>query len=321
MPLTSDYLLLNLLFFIIGLAVLLKSSDWFVEAACDIARYLHISELVIGLTIVSMGTSLPELATNLLASCQQDNSALAYGNIVGSNITNTLLILGSAAVLQGTIPVPANLFKRDGILMFCMTLLCLLLARFCGGLPRLGGLFFLLIFSGYMFMLFFKPNPDDETEAGDTSRKFKTFWLAAIVLVFSLAAVFLGAKAVLDNAIWLGHYCGVPKAVIAVTAVALGTSLPELVVTITGILKKRQGIALGNIIGSNIFNMQAILGLSAVINPLTAEPIMANLNIPLLLGTDMLTLIFLRTSWKLQRTEGIIMLAGYIVFVYLNLHF
>ncbi|MBP1583697.1 MAG: calcium/sodium antiporter [Victivallales bacterium] len=313
---SSDNLLVNLFLFCVGLYALLKGSDLFVDSASALAKRLKVSELVIGLTVVSMGTSLPELATNVYASLQGKDT-IAYGNIVGSNITNVMLVLGLGTILLGQIDFPRKLFFRDGLTMLLMTLLTLGSAWFLHGLPRWGGAIYLLLFAVYMFILFRNQELPDGDDAPAT---FAGRGLAFLLLILALGLTLVtgGAKAVVDNAIWLATRLGVSETVVAVTAVALGTSLPELVVTITGIIKKRSGIAIGNIVGSNIFNMQLILGVSSLIHPLRVETTMRNFNLPWLLVSDLLLLTFMRTKWKLLRWEGVILFLGYAIFLWKN---
>jgi len=312
----SDNLPLNIILFCVGLYALLKGSDLFVDAASALARRLKVSELVIGLTVVSMGTSLPELATNVYASIQGKDT-IAYGNIVGSNITNVMLVLGLGTILLGKIEVPRKLFTRDGLIMLLMTLLTLGSAWFLHGMPRWGGAVYLLLLAGYMFMLFREQGDivDDEDTSALVGRGVAFLLL---VLALGLVLVTVGAKTVVDNAIWLAMRLGVSETVVAVTAVALGTSLPELVVTLMGIIKKRSGIALGNIVGSNIFNMQFILGVSSLIHPLAVDASMRNFNLPWLLLSDLLLLSFMRWKWKLLRWEGVVLFLGYAVFLWKN---
>ncbi len=317
MSFSSELMWLNILLFIVGVFALLRGSDWFIDAVCAIAHRFQISELIIGLTVVSMGTSLPELATNVYASLT-NNDAIAFGNVVGSNITNVMLVLGLGALLSGPIAVPRKLFQRDGLMMLGMTLLTLLSGIFLHGLSRWGGILFLVLLLGYMSLLSQEKNLPVEDEKPAEAKQDFGLLQAVLLMIIGLSMVFSGAKLVVDNAVWVSLRLGVSQTLVAVTVVAFGTSLPELAVTISGIIKKHAGIALGNIVGSNIFNMMMILGVSSVIHPLTADAPMRHFNLPYLLLSDVLLLVFMRTRWKISRWNGLVLFAGYIIFLIIN---
>ena len=314
----TNYMLFNIVLFIIGIVCLVKGSDWFVDAASIIAERLHVSDLIIGLTVVSLGTSMPELATNLFASFYHNN-AIVYGNVIGSNFTNVMLVLGTGAFIMGYIKIKdKKLFYRDGTIMISMTLITWGSAVFLGGLPRWLGVLYLVGLAGYLALLLNEKK--NELRVNESDNKFVRCrtCMVLLFLLFGLLMIFMGAKVVVDNVIWFSGKLGIPQAVIAVTVVALGTSLPELAVTVAGIIKKHNDLALGNIVGSNIFNLMLILGLSAVIHPLTAFPEIRNFNLPMLVLSDLLLLVFMRWGWNLNRWKGAVFLLGYVAFLCIN---
>lgn len=314
----TGILWINILIFAAGLVILIKGSDWFIDASAYTAKRFKVPELVIGLTLVSLGTSLPELATNIYA-CINNQGSIALGNIVGSNITNVLLILGVGVVMLGSVPIPKPMLKRDGYIMFAISLLCFIMCVIGEQLGRLDGIILLTVSFAYMIYLFRNNDSlEAELDGGDDTPAFKNLRHAIIFIIIGLAMTFTGAKMLVDNVVWAANAMQLNQAVIAATIVALGTSVPELAVTIASVVKKRHGIAMGNIIGSNIFNVGLILGLSAIISPLPIDREMLLVNLPIMLASSALLLIFMRTSWKLVRSEGFILLALYISFIAYN---
>ena len=312
-------LILNIVLFLIGLLFLIKGSDFFVEAASQIARNYKIPDIVIGLTLVSIGTSLPEFATDVYASVR-GQSGIVVGDLVGSNITNISLVLGVAIVLLGGMPSPKLVVKRDALFMLGIFLV---FAGLCflgkGVLGRTGGILLLLLMAGYMFYLFKHRDALAELEEGEAHNEvvFSSIAKAWIFLFLGIAMIFLGAKAMVDNVIAVAEYLHISQGIIAATVVAFGTSVPELAVTVTSVRKKKNGIALGNIIGSCTFNLLLIMGLCAVINPVEVEPELLNVVIPVMVLCGVMLVIFMRTGWRLVKTEGIAFLllyGGYLVY-------
>lgn len=318
---TTNYLIINILLFIFGLAVLIKGSDWFIDAASYIAKHYKIPDVVIGLTLVSIGTSLPELATVVYASATGEGG-IAFGDIVGANITNITMVLGLGAVLVGNIPVPKTMIKRDALILVGVFFIFFILCQFGGGahksLSRFDGAILLFIFAAYVIFLLAteKSNADAEPEE---SKKFKSMFFAFLFFIIGLFMVFIGAKFMVDNVVWIAESFDVPKALIAATIVALGTTVPELAVTITGVLKKQHAIALGNIIGSCIINIVMILGVASLIRPLGVTPEMI-FSIILLFILGILLLVAMFTGTKLTRKEGIVFLSLYLLFWGYNIY-
>ena len=273
-PFCTPNVFLNIAIFLVGSYILIKGSDIFVDSAAAIARSWHVSELVIGLTLVSIGTSIPELATSIIAQLSHD-SDFVIGNVAGSNVTNISLILGAALAVGGTMPFQRSLMKRDTLFMnalFIVTIVMFYITpQVAGkngpvyGLDWIGGIILLIGAGIYSYALFKTTPPEDEEGASDEKiSQLKEFAL----LIMSLLMVAGGSKAMVDTVQWGAEALGISTVIISATIVAFGTSVPELAVTIAGVLKKKADMAIGNIVGSCIFNILLIFGAAAVINPL-----------------------------------------------------
>ncbi|MDD5728661.1 MAG: calcium/sodium antiporter [Victivallales bacterium] len=320
MSFASDLLVINLILFLTGLFFLIKGSNYFVEAASQIARNYRVPEIVIGLTLVSVGTSLPELATDVYAAFK-GRSGIVAGDLIGSNITNISLILGVAIVLLGTMPSPRTVVKRDVMFMFGVFCLFAGIAFWNGGsFGRAGGIVMLLLLSGYLFYLFRHREALAELEEGEEPEEniFSSPAVTWLFLFLGIAMIFLGAKAMVDNVVAVAERLHISQGLIAATIVAFGTSVPELAVTVTSIRKRKKGIALGNIIGSCTFNLLLIMGLCAVINPLEIEPELLKFAIPVMLLCGIMLVVFMRTGWRLVKTEGIAFLVLYGTYLLYN---
>jgi cation:H+ antiporter len=318
--LATEYIVLNIFLFLAGLAVLIKGSDLFIEAAAQIARHYKLPEIVIGLTLVSIGTSLPEFATDVYASFHREGS-IVIGDLVGSNITNISLVLGIGILLMGGIDIPKALVKRDVLFMVGVFFLLGGMAFIGNGvLGMAAGLILLALMVGYMIYLFKNQEALSELEEGEehVEPRFKSMAGAWIALAIGLVMIFGGAKMLVDNVIWVAEKLQLNKALIAATIVAFGTSVPELAVTIASVIKKRKAIALGNIIGSCIFNLLLIMGLCAVINPVDVGREMMHVIIPIMIACGVLLMLFMRTGWRLVRMEGVTFLLLYLGFIIYN---
>ncbi|MCP3965927.1 MAG: calcium/sodium antiporter [Lentisphaerae bacterium] len=316
----TDILTVNILLFVVGLALLIKGCDFFIDAAAQIAREFKIPEIVIGLTLVSIGTSLPEFATDIYASVQGQGN-IVIGDLVGSNITNISLVLGVGIMLTGGMSIPKHLIKRDALFMLGSFFLVGGIAFIANGeLPRWSGVILLILMTGYFIYLFKNRNALAELEEGEEHEEaaFKSIKVAWIFLLIGLVMIFIGAKALVDNVIYVANRLHLNKALIAATVVAFGTSVPELAVTIGSVIKNKKSIALGNIIGSCIFNLVFIMGLCAIINPIpVAKEILYVIN-PIMILCGIMLVVFMRTGWRLVRLEGIIFLLTYVGFIIYN---
>jgi cation:H+ antiporter len=326
----TDLVWLNIIIFIIGLLALIKGSDLFVDGAVAFAKRLNVPHIVIGLTLVSIGTSLPELATDVYASFRAiggSNTAgeIIAGDIIGSNITNIALVLGVGTIIMGSIKTPRQLLLRDVVFMLCVFLLLPIAAITSGGagelsIGRVWGVVLLVILASYLYFLFRHPEKIDEMEEEDAEvSRIKSMPGVWIALIVGMILIFSGAKALVDNVLAVALQLGLNTALVSATVVALGTSLPELAVTITGAIKKQHSLALGNIIGSCTFNVLLIIGVCSAINPVPISQDMLYFNIPIMLACGVLLAFFMRTKWKLERLEGAVLLIAYIIFCVCNI--
>lgn len=318
MAFATEYFLINIVLFVIGVAILVKGSDWFVDAAAALARSFGVPELVIGLTLVSIGTSLPELASSLCAAFYGESNFI-IGNIVGSNTANIALILGAGLVLGGAIGFKRQVIWRD--MMFLLALGIGLMTWYYFGIDtagskfgfgRIGGVILLLLCAAYSYILCRKSgneNSEEENDAPDISRA-----KASGLIVLALVMITAGAKLMVDTVVWSAAKLGVDPLMISLTVVAIGTSLPELAVTISGVLKKREDIALGNIIGSGIYNIVLIIGCCSVVSPLAGDGKSSFEAMIIMNITALLLLAFMLPAKKLYRWQGFIFLALYAAF-------
>ena len=304
---------------IVGFVVLILGADWLVSGASGLAKRLNVPDLVIGLTVVAFGTSAPELMVNLMAAFNNE-SEIALTNILGSNTINTFIILGISALIY---PISSQKSSRQyeipwsmfaGLIILVMGTECFGL---CGGdaiISRLDGVVLLLIFSLFMYYtLKMAKNNTENQEEGFLPMKI---WKAVLLIAVGLVALVVGGKVIVINAVSIAQAFGVSQAVIGVTVVALGTSLPELATSAIAAFKKNPDLAIGNVIGSNIFNVFFVLGISAVIRPL---PSYSNLWIDASLAAlgSLLLLLFVSTNRnkELKRWQGAFFLACYGVYL------
>lgn len=307
--------------FIFGLLLLIKGGDWFVDGACGIARKFHVPEIIIGATVVSIGTTLPEVMVSATGALKGSGS-IAYGNAVGSVICNTTLIAAiSMAIKPGStdkksLSLPVTFF-------FCTAAVYLGSAYFFGSFSRITGAILLGIFVAYIVINLYnaKKAPKEELcktieDTDGTTAKFLA------LLVIGAAAIALGARLLVDNGTIIAETMGVPQSVIALTFVALGTSLPELVTAITALAKGHSDLSLGNIIGANLFNLALVTGVSALLAPfnIPGESMLFEIKSSLVFDLPLMVLVMaLMTlptlkSGKTYRAIGIILLIIYAVF-------
>lgn len=262
-------MLISVIFLIVGFIVLVRGADYFVDGASALATRMRMSELMIGLTVVAMGTSMPELAI-CITSAFNGTSAIAVGNVVGSNVGNILFIAGFLAVLSPLMVHKRSIFYEAPFILTIIGLLYYIISRY-GVLSRAWSGVLLGLFLLYLIYLFVMAH-NVPTEA-KRSRKIKTISVSQICwyVVLGLIAVILGSDVIVDSATDIARHIGVSDRVIGLTIVALGTSLPELVTGVVAVRKKQSDIAVGNIIGSSIFNMLFVLGVGAMFAPIYFE--------------------------------------------------
>lgn len=315
----------QILLFLVGLTLIVVGADLLVDGASSVARRFGISEFVIGLTIVGMGTSAPEMVVSFLGALK-GNADIAVGNVVGSNIFNTLLILGVTAVIM-PITVTRNNLRRDIPVNLAMTALLILFgmtATLTGfgsdGLSRVEGAVLLALFIAYLAYSFKHDSKAEENEV----RKEKEVrpWIAAAMIIGGLAALIGGGELFVDSATSIAKTLGISDKFIAITLLAGGTSMPELATCIVAAAKKKGQLALGNILGSNVFNILLVLGGSALIHPLSFSSInLVDMGILLLSAILVLTSAWSFRRNALDRFDGIVfLLCGIAYFIWLFIH-
>lgn len=261
---------MNIVLLLVGTALVLWGADKFTDGACGVARRWNVSELVIGLTIVAMGTSLPELIVSLFSSIRGSGD-MSVGNIVGSNIFNTLVIIGASATAM-KIAVSRITLYRDISLSFGVAVVLFLMGR-DGELTRVEGVLLLGVFAIFLYNLFMaeRKNKKNQTEAPEQPKDIEPVWKLLLFLVIGVASLVGGGQLLVNNAAELARSWGVSESVIGLTILAGGTSLPELATSVVAARKGSNDLALGNALGSNIFNITLVLGLCAVEDYLQAE--------------------------------------------------
>lgn len=311
-------MIVSVIILVIGFLLLVKGADFFVEGASDIARKLGIPSIVIGLTIVALGTSLPELAVSVTAALKGNND-IALGNVTGSNIMNLLVVVGLAAVIQ-PVAVKRSVLKRDYIMMILMTFLMLAAAAESfwnsgkGSISRLDGAVLLGVTAGYMYHLIRTAVRDRVVEQFGITRPLP---VSLLFCAGGAAAIIGGGQMVVNSATDLAYRIGMSETLVGLTIVAVGTSLPELVTSVVAARKGESEIALGNVLGSNILNIGFILGTSGVIHPIAVS--MENVyDIVILIA---LTIAFFLPLWRkkqVSRVMGAAMLGcylGYMIYI------
>jgi cation:H+ antiporter len=302
-----------------GLVLLALGGELLVRGAVGMAARLGISPLLAGLTIVGFGTSTPELATSVQAALA-GSPGIAIGNVVGSNIANILFILGLSAVILPLSVNPAS-FKRDSLALGGSALLCTG-AVLTGTVGLAAGLVLLASLVGYVWWAYKSESASHDAEAVRHEHEAEDRPVppntGPVVLtgmiIAGLAAAIVGAGWLVDGATVLASAAGVSESVIGLTVVAVGTSLPELIACIVAVLRKHEDVALGNIVGSNIYNLCGILGLTAIIHPIEVPAEIASFDIWVMLGVTALLIVQLRSGWRLSRIEGALMIALYAVY-------
>ena len=310
-------ILIAIALLILGFVLLIKGADFFVEGASDVAKKFRVPPLIIGMTIVALGTSLPELSVSVTASLNNSN-ALAVSNVIGSNLFNLMVVLGASALIS-PMKVGRDTLKRD----YPFSVICLVLLLVLGyigmALGHLDGFIFLGAFAGFLaYEIKAAMNARNESAENKAENdKNRAIWLSAIFIIGGAAAVKFGGDLVVDGAVTIAKSFGLSENLIGLTIVACGTSLPELVTSLMAAKKNEADMAIGNVVGSNIFNILMILGVAAAISPIAF--IMENVvDIAVLLAFSVMSWIFCKTKGGLDRVEGTVMLlcyAGYLGYI------
>jgi len=314
---------LQILILVVGFAALIKGADLFVDGSASLARIFRVPAMIVGLTIVAMGTSAPELAVSTVAALEGSNE-IAFSNVVGSNIFNLLMVLGVCAVVR-PVPVDGKVLKRDFTVVLVPTVAVFLLM---GGLKLFGGellraemqtvagtvtrplaLGLLAVFAGYLFLLIREARKGRREEEVPSEVKY-TKGKSALLILIGAALIVAGGQTVVYSAKEIARTLGMTETLIGLTVCSVGTSLPELVTSLVAARKQETDLAVGNVVGSNIFNLMMILGVSAAIHPVTVN-VASVWDLMILIAITVMTWIFALGGKRISRAEGILMVLAY----------
>ncbi len=309
-------MLLDIALLIVGFVLLIKGADVFVEGASKIAAKLHVPQIVIGLTIVAFGTSAPEAAVSI-ASAFKDSADIAIGNIIGSNICNVLLILGLSGII-GVLSVKKNTFRYESPFVIVISAVLLLLGLLNNGLSRLDGVILWIFFLVFLFYLYRLTKKGEDTSVDDVPELTEKdrVWKMILMIVLGLVCIVFGSQLTVDAASSIATAFGVTQRVIGLTVVAIGTSLPELMTSVMASKKGKNDIAIGNIIGSNIFNILFVLGTAALVAP-SGIPFVSDFlwDGIISIAAVVLFLVFVASKKQLPKWGAAIMLASYMAYM------
>lgn len=319
-------MLLNLLLIIVSLGLLVLGAEWLVKGASSLAAKLKVSALVIGLTVVAFGTSMPELTVSVTASLQ-GSADIALGNVLGSNIANILLILGVCGIL-GNLKVKSSTVYKEIPLMLAGTILLFAVANdvflddgTTNAITRTDGITLLIMFAIFMYYVFSLTKNDKQTQVSSESEPISTYGLPLSIgfIGSGLLLLVFGGRLLVDNAVSVAQSAGLSEALIGLTIVAIGTSLPELATSVVAVRRKHNDIAVGNVVGSNIFNIFWILGLSSVITSIpVADGANADFLVAIVAALLLFVIMFVGRKHTITMKEGVVFLllyAGYTVFL------
>ena len=325
-PPNCNYTDITYFLFILGFVVLLFGAKWLIDGASSIGRRFGLPQMLIGLTIVALGTSLPELVINIFASVE-GSTGLAIGNVLGSNIINTLLIIGVAATIY-PIGMAGKRSTIDVWFSLAVTFVLLFIANFTffkDGVPyisRYDGLFFLVLLAGFLFYSFTKGGALKIESSVSKSSTKKVKWSVTLIIA-GVLGLFFGGRWIVSGANQITTDFGLSQSMVGLTIIAAATSLPELVTSILAALKKNSDLAVGNAIGSNLFNILLVLGVSALIRPIAFDQAL-NIEIGILIAATVLILFFIKvdmgkTKRAISGIEGILLIIAYILFIFFSL--
>ena len=320
----------NILLLIAGFIMLVKGADWFVDSAASLAKKIHIPELVIGLTLVAFGTSAPELSVSLTSALKTASNGITIGNVVGSNIMNIVLILGLTSVLC-KIPCQRNSLILDIPYMLMATVLFIILGCIGNQFSQIDGIILvglLIVYIAILVIISIKQKTNlfsedsEETDSKDSLTGIRGFiktisdkaWFLILLVLTGLVCIIYGSDLVGKSATNIAKYCGVSDRIIGLTMIALGTSLPELVTSVTAARKGKTDIAIGNIIGSNIFNILCVAGVTACFVSISFKGFFLD-SIEALISALLLALLCYLPGHTIKRWGGFLLLAFYIAFM------
>jgi cation:H+ antiporter len=318
-------MLIDILILVVGLTILILGANWLVEGASTVAAKLGVSAFTIGLTVVAFGTSMPEFVVNVMASFS-GNSGLAIGNIVGSNTINILLVIGIAALIKpvgvksSTVRIEVPFSLLAAVVLFFLANDMLLDGSDSSILSRIDGLILFSFLSIFLYYTFLSAKSDEHAPVSDV--KIRKGYITILMIVGGISGLYFGGKLIVDSSVSIAKLFGISDALIGLTVVAIGTSLPELVTSAVAAFKGNSDIAIGNVLGSNIFNVFMVLGISSIIRPLPFYP-SANVDILVTCLASILLFIFALAGpgRRIDRKEGglfVVIYVGYIVYLILT---
>ncbi len=314
-----ETLFLTILLLIVGLSLILVGANYLTDGSAAIARRLNVSGFVIGLTVVAIGTSMPEMVVSIV-SALKGSTDIAIGNVSGSNIFNTLVVLGVCAAIRPISLTQLNIYRDIPLGIGASVLM--LVAAWSGTINRVEGVIFLILYISMIIYTIRNARPSKEELAVEKELEGKApmaLWIAALLTVGGLGSLIYGGTLFIDNAVLLAEYYNIPSNVIAITLVAGGTSLPEFAASLVSLIKGKSDIALGNIIGSNIANILLVLGTSSTLMPLTLGGVtMVDMGMVALSSALLFLTAFTLGRSRIDRSEGVIMVllfVGYITWV------
>jgi len=299
----------------LGMVLLYKGGDWTIDGACYIAKKFGISPLVIGFTIVAFGTSFPELIVSMNANLA-GSPGIAIGNVIGSNIANILLVIGATAFISAITAKPKELL-HDILMMVGATALMVVLMLY-GNITQLSGAIMIVVLLGFILWQYMMASKGHIEPQETEIPEFKALWQAILILLLGLVSIALGAELLVRGAKVSAQIMGVPEGIIGLTIIALGTSLPELSTCIIAALRRQSDLVIGNILGSNVFNVLMIMGFVSIVKPIEQSaiaPQILSLDIWVMLGVSVLLALILMLFKKINRATGLIFLLGYIFYI------
>ena len=316
-------MIVEILLIIVSIAVVLWGADRFTDGACGLARRLNVSELVIGLTVVALGTSLPEFMVSFL-SVLRGSSDMSVGNIIGSNVFNILVILGASALMR-TLSIEKSLLQRDLPICILVTAMLAVFARSSGEIARWEGLLLVIFFCAYLYMAYVVAKHDRKAALAPSREESgqsvavkglaqKGIWGPLLLILVGMAALVVGGNVLVNNAAAVAREWGVSESVIGMTILAAGTSLPELATSVVAARKGSLGLAFGNVIGSNVFNIAFVIGTCSSIRPMAVTEI-STADWLVFVGSCMLVWLVAWTSRKLSRWEGALLVVCYLSYL------
>lgn len=305
-------MILEIILLLAGIALVLWGADKFTDGASGLARKWHVSELVIGLTIVAAGTSLPEFMVSLLSTLR-GSADMSVGNIIGSNIFNSLVILGASALMM-PLAVDRALLYRDMPITVLVSLMLFVTVFSDGCISRTDSLIFLGFFAAYLYYTFYVARKSRKSKSASVAEHTASYARLALQVVIGMAALVIGARLMVNEGASIARQWGVSESIIGLTILAGGTSLPELATSMVAARKGREGLAVGNVIGSNVFNIAGILGVCTIIRPMQVAEITIT-DWATLVGSGIVVWIVSFTRGKIEKWEGAFLLLCYVAYM------